>query len=159
MSAPRRALLVLAAHLALAGVLYGHLAVARAVHPRAWVRVRPYDPVDPLRGRYVRLSLEPVDGRSDAARTRVVLTVEDGRVVAHDAPAGAAGLGLSSVAADSGTVVLADPVAIFIPEHIPDPSRVGGGRELWVEVSVPPGGRPLPLRWEERPAGLSAPAR
>ncbi len=65
---------------------------------------------------------------------------------------GAAGLGLSSVAADSGTVVLADPVAIFIPEHIPDPSQVASGQELWVEVSIPPGARPLPLRWEERPA-------
>ena len=152
MNARRRSLLLLAAHLALAGMLYAQLAYSRAANPRAWVRVRPYDPVDPLRGRYVRLRLEAADGRRDTAGTRVVLAVEAGRLMAHDAPDGVAGLGLSSVAADSGTVVLADPVAIFIPEHIPDPSQVASGQELWVEVSVPPGARPLPLRWEERPA-------
>ena len=154
MIARQRSLLVLAAHLALAGVLYAQLAYSRAASPRAWVRVRPYDPVDPLRGRYVRLSLEAADGRRDTAGTRVVLAVEDGRLVARNAPAGAAGLGLAAVASESGTVVLADPVAIFIPEHIPDPSGVSSGSDLWVEVSVPPGARPLPLRWEERPARL-----
>ena len=38
------------------------------------------------------------------------------------------------------------PIAIFIPEHIPDPSRRLAGEELWVEVTVPSGGPLRPIR-------------
>ena len=41
---------------------------------------------------------------------------------------------------------LLDPVAFFIPEHIPDPSFRPKGEELWVEVSVPKKGPPRPIR-------------
>ena len=40
--------------------------------------------------------------------------------------------------------VLAEPVAFFIPEHIPDPSRRQEGEELWVEVTIPKKGPPRP---------------
>ena len=39
-----------------------------------------------------------------------------------------------------------EPVAFFIPEHIPDPSRRPAGEELWVEVTVPRSGPPRPIR-------------
>jgi hypothetical protein len=41
--------------------------------------------------------------------------------------------------------VLAEPVAFFIPEHIPDPSRLQG-EELWAEVTIPKKGLPRPIR-------------
>ena len=40
---------------------------------------------------------------------------------------------------------LQEPVAYFIPENIPDPSRRPPGEELWVEVSVPKKGPPRPV--------------
>jgi hypothetical protein len=42
--------------------------------------------------------------------------------------------------------VLVEPVAFFITEHIPDPSRRQEGEELWVEVTIPKKGPPRPIR-------------
>lgn len=39
-----------------------------------------------------------------------------------------------------------EPVAFFIPEHVPDPSRRAADEELWVEVTVPRKGPPRPIR-------------
>ena len=41
---------------------------------------------------------------------------------------------------------LAEPVAFFIPEHVPDPSRRPAGEELWAEVTIPRSGPPRPIR-------------
>jgi len=41
---------------------------------------------------------------------------------------------------------LAAPLAFFITEHIPDPSRRPPGEELWVEVTIPKKGPPRPIR-------------
>jgi hypothetical protein len=41
---------------------------------------------------------------------------------------------------------LAEAVAFFIPEHVPDPSRRAPGEELWAEVTVPRSGPPRPIR-------------
>lgn len=38
------------------------------------------------------------------------------------------------------------PVAFFIPEHVPDPSIRAPGEELWVEVTLPPNAPPRPIR-------------
>lgn len=38
------------------------------------------------------------------------------------------------------------PVAYFIPEHIPDPSIRPNDEELWVEVTIPKKGPPRPIR-------------
>ena len=43
-------------------------------------------------------------------------------------------------------VVLDEPVAFFIPEHVPDPSRRPPGEQLWVEATVPKKGAPRPIR-------------
>ena len=39
-----------------------------------------------------------------------------------------------------------EPMAFFIPEHVPDPSRRPPGEELWVEVTVPKKGPLRPIR-------------
>ena len=41
---------------------------------------------------------------------------------------------------------LAEPVAFFIPEHVPDPSRRPREEQLWVEVTLPRSGPPRPIR-------------
>jgi len=42
--------------------------------------------------------------------------------------------------------VLDRPVAFFIPEQIPDPSRRPPDEKLWVEVTIPKKGPPRPIR-------------
>ena len=39
-----------------------------------------------------------------------------------------------------------EPLAFFIPEHVPDPSNRPAGEELWVEVTVPGKGPVRPIR-------------
>lgn len=43
-------------------------------------------------------------------------------------------------------VQLEEPLAFFIPEHVPDPSRRAVGEELWVEVTLPRKGPLRPIR-------------
>jgi len=43
-------------------------------------------------------------------------------------------------------VRLDEPLAYFIPEHVPDPSRRPAGEELWVEVTLPKKGPLRPIR-------------
>ncbi len=58
----------------------------------------------------------------------------------------------------SGLVAgLAEPVAYFIPEHIPDPSIRPAGEELWAEVTVPKSGPPRPIRLGVRRNGTLTP--
>jgi hypothetical protein len=49
------------------------------------------------------------------------------------------------------------PVAFFIPEHVPDPSRRANGEELWVEVSVPHKGPARPIRLAVKKDGVLTP--
>jgi len=42
--------------------------------------------------------------------------------------------------------VLDTPVAFFIPEDVPDPSRRASGEQLWVEATIPKEGTPRPIR-------------
>lgn len=46
----------------------------------------------------------------------------------------------------SWVVVLDEAIPFFIPEHVPDPSRLKSGEELWVEVTLPRKGPPRPIR-------------
>jgi hypothetical protein len=52
-----RGLIVAALHLAIVGSIGGKLLYDRATRPRVWVQVQGYDPMLPIRGRYVRLRL------------------------------------------------------------------------------------------------------
>jgi hypothetical protein len=137
----KRGLLVGAIQLALLLSIGGKLLYDRATLPRGWVKTAPYDPNLPIRGRYVRLRVEPEFPTGIGVSGRVRLEVRDGRVVAHpsddatDVPAHV-----------MGVTTLAAPVAFFIPEHVPDPSIRPAGERLWVEVTVPRRGPPRPIR-------------
>lgn len=122
--------------------------------PRAWVNATPVDPSLPIRGRYVSLSLRvempvPYTGFYEKVR----LYSEDGRLKAAPDPHGS----LSVSRFQQNPWALSEPVAFFIPESAPDPSRRKAGEELWVEVSVPPKGPPRPLRLAVKKDGQMTP--
>jgi hypothetical protein len=143
-------LLVALAHVALVGSLGLKLLVDRARLPRAWARTVPFDPSTPLRGRYVRLRVEvPVastmTGLGSYAEPSVQLRVLDGKVVGEiDSGTDAPRLELRQDL--GGSPRLAEPVAFFIPEHVPDPSIRQPGEELWVELTLPEHAWPRPIR-------------
>ena len=68
---------------------------------------------------------------------------------------------LGSQRPDDGSLrrvaVLVEPVAYFIPEHVPDPSRRLPGEELWVEVTLPKQGGPRPIRLAVKKDGVLTP--
>ena len=143
----RKGLIVAAIHLALVASLGAKMLVDRATRPRVWARVVPFDPDLPIRGRYVRMTVE---GAADPS----IQTVYDGRftpTVRNSElvflPAGDDGLRGSVQLRDGRhTVVLGEALAYFISEHIPDPSVRPAGEELWVEVTLPRRGAPRPIR-------------
>jgi len=153
-------LAVAALHAAIVTSLGVKLAVDRATHPRVWVRTAPVDPDLPIRGRYVRMQIEAApSSAADAWRgvdaQPVALRVEDGRLVAAPSPAG---LYARLVRRTQDTVVVpVDPIAYFIPERAPDPSRRAPGEELWVEVTVPARGLPRPIRLGVKKSGAIVP--
>jgi hypothetical protein len=143
----------------LVGSLGAKLLYDRTTLPRVWVQTVPYDPDLPIRGRYVRLQLVvAARGVPDAEtpdkmynRYPVALKVEDGRltaeVMAEERRRGGPGRYVRQTMAGSERVtVLDEPVAFFIPEHIPDPSRRQAGEKLWVEATIPEKGPPRPIR-------------
>lgn len=154
-------LIVAAAHAALVASLGLKLLADRARLPRAWVRTQPYDPSTPLRGRYVRLALDIPLSNFDTTRgtyavAGVRLDARDGRVVGRiDDSVTSPRIQLRHDGAWSAR--LADPVAFFIPEHVPDPSVRPAGEELWVEVTLPANGPPRPIRLGVMRAGSLSP--
>jgi hypothetical protein len=145
-------LLLALAQVALVGSLGLKLLVDRARLPRAWARTMPFDPSTPLRGRYVRLGVEvplesTVAGDGTYAEPGVRLRAVDGRVVGTiDAGSAAPRLQLRHEGGVVSSSRLAEPVAFFIPEHVPDPSVRRPGEELWVELTLPKDAWPRPIR-------------
>lgn len=151
MTARGKGIVVAVAHVLVVSSLGGKLLYDRATCPRVWARSAPYDPDLPIRGRYVRLRLQAENGGltfdTDQFWQQGRLIARDGRLVAVPAPEGDETVALSQ-GTDAGRpiVTLDDPVAYFIPEHVPDPSRRADGEELWVEVTLPRRGPPRPIR-------------
>jgi hypothetical protein len=156
-------------HLALVASLAGKYLIDRNTLPRGWVRVQPYDPELPIRGRYVQLRLET---RLDGALTTDEAAQKSPRPYGFwTGPArleiDRAGLILKRdergkqlwVGATDGHYFLSEPVAYFIPEKVADPSQRPAGEELWVEVSVPRKGPPRPIRLGVRRGGVVRPLR
>jgi hypothetical protein len=146
--------------------LAGKSAIDRDRLPRAWARALPVDPNLPIRGRYVslRLEVERVDGEipppgsagpnrwPQTAAGPVQLSAQDGMLVATPSA------GSETLLSGAGNRwSLWEPVAFFIPEHVPDPSRRAAGEQLWVEVSVPRKGPPRPLRLGVKKDGVLTP--
>jgi len=142
-------------HLALVGSLGAKLLIDRATRPRLWARTLPVDPDHPLRGRYVQLRVQArSEGGSLDGGKRVNLVNRDGSLILQAAMEGTAG---SARFTDDGFAVLDRPLAYFIPEHVPDPSRRQPGEELWVEVTVPKAGPPRPIRLGVKKDGVITP--
>ncbi len=159
----RNGLWVAALHVAIVASLGGKLLYERTTRPRVWVRAAPVDPNLPIRGRYVRLRIEatPSAGLNLAASaplsTPVTLGVRDGQLVA-EATSASTGLHAHAIDRDGRRVaVLEQPLAYFIPEHVPDPLRLAAGEELWVEVTLPIRGAPRPIRLGVKKAGVLTP--
>ncbi len=64
---------------------------------------------------------------------------------------------VQSLPQDQWTVTLREPMACFIPEHVPDPSRRKAGEELWVEVTLPKKGPLRPIRLGVKKQGVITP--
>ncbi len=130
----------------------GKMLLDRATLPRLWVRATPYDPNAPIRGRYVRLTIDAeARGFSEGAvYDQARYAVEDGKLVARPA-------------AQDGTGTLVNKgiapvqIAYFIPDRVPDPSRRAAGEELWAEVTVPRKGPPRPIQLGVRKNGVLTP--
>ncbi len=143
--------LVACLHVALVGSLGLKLLVDRARLPHAWARTMPFDPSTPLRGRYVRLAVEVPLATAEPAATAfdgigVRLRSVDDRLVGEIDSAG--GTPRLEFRGDTGLHAsrLAQPVAFFIPEQVPDPSIRPAGEELWVELTLPEHAWPRPIR-------------
>lgn len=158
MSPLYKGLAIAAAHVALVASLGGKLLYDRATLPRVWVLAVPYDPDLPIRGRYVRMQIaveprgiqEPKPEERLPWQQPVILRVEGGRLVAEPNRTGRgpvpSGLHVRFIPhRGEKRPVLEEPVAFFIPEHVPDPSRRPPDEELWVEATVPGKGVPRPI--------------
>jgi hypothetical protein len=175
----RNGAVLAALQVAMVGGMAVKYAMDRSSLPRVWVQTAPYDPNEPIRGRYVSLRLAVVPGPGidveipkpatepngptwfAGLSKPVQLEVRDNQLVALPGPAGASNWAQNWVQAISrnGRVVvsLVEPVAYFIPDRIPDPSIRPAGEELWVEVSVPPHGPPRPIRLGVKKDGVLTP--
>lgn len=130
----------------------------RANYPRLWVETAPYDPVMPIRGRYVSIALlvdaerAAPDVAADRAPNMFLARLEargDSLVAVQDDGNGRHWI-RSNRCGDRNCWQLAEPLAYFIPEHALDPSNPQGGATLWAEVTLPPAGAPRPIRLEVR---------
>ncbi|HEY4359350.1 MAG TPA: hypothetical protein VGN17_00175 [Bryobacteraceae bacterium] len=158
MTGLQRGLLVGGFQLALVLSMAGKYAVDRQTLPRVWVRVTPYDPNLPVRGRYVRLQVHTA--LRGAMTNKVVLygsaelSIDNGQLIATSTDADT---GVQVYRDTDSTATLTEPVAYFIPEHGPDPSRRPEGEELWAEVSIPKRGPPRPVRLGVKRTGKIVP--
>lgn len=157
---------IAAVQVLLVAAVGGVLLYERQALPRVWALTTGVDPVLPIRGRYVslRLVVEPrgeLPAETLPEHGQVVdatLSVEDGRLVAivlpppeAEALMGWRGRVIQRVTTPAGPLwTLIDPVAFFLPEDAPDPTRLEPGQELWAEVTVPREGPPRPIRLEVR---------
>ncbi len=146
-----------AVQLAMVLSLGGKFLIDRSTMPRIWVKVVPFDPNLPIRGRYVSLRVT-ADARgfpSGFVYGTSTLSVEDGKLVAR--PTEDNGGQMINVAGNPPVATLSEPIAYFIPEHAQDPSRRPPGEELWVEVTIPPKGPPRPIQLGVKKDGVLTP--
>ncbi|MBI1738821.1 MAG: GDYXXLXY domain-containing protein [Acidobacteria bacterium] len=151
-----RGVLLAVLQIALVLSLAGKMLYDRATRPRVWVKTAPVGPDLPIRGRYVQLRLEVIEkwspGRNKEVDLKrwwdqdVELSVENNQLTALRTDKRTGLRLLLPSPPRIAPVVLYEPVAYFIPEHIADPSRRAQGEELWVEVTVPKKGPPRPIR-------------
>src|SRR6185437_15926048 len=168
MSARRGGLIVLAIQLALVLSVGAKYAWERHHCPMVWTRSQQWDPEQPLRGRYLALTLHanacglPGGGRAyDFRRSgrlpqqaemkiwRVVPAVNDGvltaRVVDETKPGPTETLELDHDL-PCEYARFSETSDFFIPEHAKSPFPLQKGQELWALVTVPPSGPVRPVK-------------
>ncbi len=159
-----RGVIVALAQVALMSAVGARLLYDRATLPRAWVETAGVDPNLPIRGRYVALNLLfPASAESAAVRVPDGNTAV-GRVEVRDGAAVAVLRGRADAEeprdGDAYFVerstpgglrwMLMEPVAFFLPDQAPDPTRDLRPGELWLEASFPARSAPRPIRLERR---------
>ena len=124
----------------------GTYQVERIHDPHVFIETTPVDPNLPIRGRYLTLSAKvemsakqeveqgvPIKVRLQSVNARLVATPDQqGDIMVLAMPCG-----------QTRCYRLAEPLAYFIAEHAPDPSR--SNQSLWVEASLPAHGMPRPI--------------
>jgi len=146
-----RGVLVGVIQLVLVASLAGKLLYERETLPRVWVRCTGLDPDDPLRGRYISLRLTVPFVTSDHPYGPVRLHVQGDQLVAERIDSSEASSWehtyLAGRERDGVPFAILQPsVAVFLPEHVPDPTQHPEGEELWLEVTLPHAGPPRPIR-------------
>ena len=123
--------------------------IERLTAPRLWALAQPVDPNLPIRGRYVSLRLRvPLSGVETSGSTTqsVILQAQGDRLVAENDGDGERYAG-ALIRRDGQTLVeLSEPLALFIPPDVKDPSRRSTTDPLWVEVTLPRSGPPRPIQ-------------
>ena len=123
--------------------------IERLTAPRLWALAQPVDPNLPIRGRYVSLRLRvPLSGVETSGSTMqsVILQGQGDRLVAENDGDGDRYAG-ALIRRDGQTLVeLSEPLALFIPPDVKDPSRRSPSDPLWVEVTLPRSGPPRPIQ-------------
>ncbi len=158
MSVLQRGLLVALIQVALMAGVAAKLYYDRATLPRAWIESAGVDPDLPIRGRYVSLNLlfppapESMATRGEDGHAFGRVEVRDGRalaVIEPDVAPTRRGTSLHFIErpTDEGPRwMLVEPVAFFLPEHVPDPTLGVAPGELWVEATLPRRAAPRPIR-------------
>jgi hypothetical protein len=157
--AVKKGLIVAAIHVAMVGSLGAKLLIDRQTRPRVWARTVPFDPDSPLRGRYVRLRVEgEAAGIAPASSGSPVSLAARGQSLAFEPAQEYDGLSATATPRDGQQLATLDqPLAFFIPEHVPDPSIRAEGEELWVELTLPKRGGPRPIRLAVKKGGVLTP--
>lgn len=152
----KRGLMLAVAQILLVLTVVGKYSWERAQYPRVWAAVVPVDPNLPVRGRYLSLRLRVENAGTDQTQgfLRCRLAVENGRLVAHSDPEGAA-----IITYFHNQWLLDKPLAFFIPEHASDPTRELAGKSLLALVTVPPRSDPRPIRLALAQNGRLVPLR
>lgn len=132
----------------------GKMLFDRATRPRLWVRVAPYDPSLPVRGRYVSLTVtaEARGFSPGAVYAQANFSVEGGKLVARPAEIDGSGVLVSNATAPVR-------IAYFIPDRVADPSLRPPDEELWAEVTVPRRGPPRPIQLGVKKNGVLTPLK
>ena len=155
----KKGLVVAAIHLAMVASVGAKLLVDRQTRPRVWARTAPFDPDLPLRGRYVQLRVEGhATGLDAAGAASPVMLAARGQSLAFELAPEFEGLSATPTRRNGEQLATLDqPLAFFIPEHVPDPSIRAAGEELWVEVTLPKRGGPRPIRLAVKKDGVLTP--
>lgn len=165
----RKGLVVLAIQLALVLSIGVKYAWERHHSPMVWARAGQFDPEQPIRGRYIALSLlanacglptgtsdyapfpygSPVPRPVDVREWRVVPGVRDGMlapIVVPDTKAGPTQQLTLYHGIPCEYARLSGTSDFFIPERARSPFPLQKGQELWVLVTVPPSGPVRPVK-------------